>query len=191
MKPFARLASLVALVVVVALGAAAPAEAQSANSAGQQVFASAVVANAAGVTTTIATTGTYVTVGTAAPLAAGEADPSGCITYTLATNTFAIAKRCGVGQVLLSACIDDATGLLSKTWTGGWHRTRAAALTQQGPLIRRTEAATALRESHGCVNLIVDAQLGDTFDFRYDSSANADTVVTRHATFFALKLFSK
>jgi hypothetical protein len=182
---------LMALAIVLAVAMGAPAEAQSANTAGQHVFASAVVADGSGVTTTVATTGTYVTVGTAAPLAAGEADGSGCITYTLATNRFTIAKRCGVGIVLLTACIDDATGLLSKTWTGAWHRIRASTPTLQGPIIRRTEAATAIRESHGCVNLLVDAQLGDTYDFRYDSSANADTVVTRHASFIALKLFSK
>lgn len=192
MNPLSRLSQFLApLVLIAAVALGLPAEAQSANSAGQHVFASAVVADPAGVTTTVAATGTYVTVATAAPLAAGETDGSGCITYTLATNRFTIAKRCGVGEILLSACIDDATGLLSKTWTGGWHRIRSAALTQQGPLIRRTEAATAIRESHGCVNLIVDAQLGDTYDFRYDSSANADTVVTRHAYFFAIKIFNK
>ena len=189
MKSISQFLAPLAFIVALALGL--PAGAQSANTAGQSVFASAVVSDGTGVVTTVAATGTYVTVGTAAPLAAGEADGSGCITYTLATNRFTIARRCGVGIVQLSACLNDATGLLSKTWTGAWHRIRAATPTIQGPIVRRTEAGTALRESHGCVTVFVDAQLNDTFDFRYDSSANADTVTTRQAFFSAVKIFSK
>jgi hypothetical protein len=189
MTPLRHLAAFLAVVVVAAV--ASPAAAQSSNTAGQHVFASAIVSDGTGVVTTVAAAGTYVTVGTAAPLAAGEADGSGCITYTLASNKFTIAKKCGVGLLLLAACINDGVGTNSKTWTGAWHRVRSSVTTQQGPILRRTEAASALRESHGCVYHYVDAQLSDTFDFRYDSQTNADTVTTRHAVFYALKLFSK
>lgn len=161
------------------------------NDAGDHVYASAVVADTTGVTTTVATAGTYVTVGTAAPLAAGESDGSGCITYTLATNRFTVALRCGVGELRLRACIADGVGTLSKTWTGAWHRIRSGTTTLTGPIMRRTEAATALRESHGCVETIVDANLADTYEFRYDSSANADTVVTRHAFWTVEKVLNK
>lgn len=161
------------------------------NDAGDSVYASAVVADGTGVVTTVAAAGTYVTVGTAAPLAAGEADGSGCITYTLATNRFTVAARCGVGELRLSACLNDVVGTNSRTWTGAWHRIRSGTTTQVGPIVRRTEAASALRESHGCVEHIVDAQQGDTYDFRYDSGTNGDTVTTRHAFFNVQKILNK
>lgn len=182
-------AALIALVVGVLALVAVPVAAL--NTAGDAVYASAEIADGSGVTTTVAAAGTYVTVGTAAPLAAGEADGSGCITYTLASNKFTIASRCGVGELELVACINDAVGVNSKTWTGAWHRVRSAVSTQVGPISRRTEAASALRESHGCVRTVVDASLSDTYDFRYDSQTNADTVVTRHASFFVRKLLNK
>lgn len=161
------------------------------NDAGDHVYASAVVADGTGVTTTVATAGTYVTVGTATPLAAGEADGSGCITYTLASNKFTVADRCGVGELRLRACLNDVVGTNSKTWTGAWHRVRSGSTTQVGPIVRRTEAASALRESHGCVEHIVDAALSDTYDFRFDSQTNGDTLTTRHAQFSVEKILNK
>jgi hypothetical protein len=187
-------AALAALAVVAAAVLAGPALAHGTglNTDGQAVYASAQIADGTGVTTTVAAAGTYVTVGTAAPLAAGEADGSGAITYTLASNKFTIATRQGVGEIELEACINDGVGTNSKTWTGAWHKVTSAAVTSQvGPIMRRTEAASALRESHGCVKTIVDAALLDTYDFRFDSQTNADTVVTRHAFFRVRKLFSK
>lgn len=179
------LAVLAAFVALVGIPAAAL------NTAGDAVYASAQVADGTGVTTTVATAGTYVTVGTATPLAASEDDGSGCITYTLASNKFTIALRCGVGEIELVACINDAVGTNSKTWTGAWHRVRSGSTSLIGPITRRTEAASALREAHGCVRTIVDAQLGDTYDFRYDSQTNGDTVVTRYANFSARKILDK
>lgn len=161
------------------------------NDDGDHVYASAVVADGTGATTTVAGAGTYVTVATAAPMAAGEADGSGCITYTLASNKFTVALRCGVGELRLRACLNDVVGTNSKTWTGAWHRVRSGTTTQVGPIVRRTEAASALRESHGCVEHIVDASLSDTYDFRFDSQTNGDTVVTRHAHFSVEKILNK
>ncbi len=178
-----------ATVAMMVIGAS-PALAQY-NTDGNAVYASATVSDGTGVVTTVATAGTYVTVGTAAPLAAGEADGSGCITYTLASNKFTIAKRCGQGELLLMACINDGVGTNSKSWTGAWHRIRASTTTVAGPIMRRTEAASALRESHGCVVTIVDASEDDTYDFRFDSQTNGDTVTTRQATFLVRKLISK
>ena len=192
MKPFAKFASfLVAAAIAIVALAAEPAEAQSANTDGQHVFASAVVSDATGVVTTVATAGTYVTVGTAAPLAAGLADTSGAITYTLATNRFTVATRQGVGILKLTACLDDTIGILSKTWTGAWHRVRSGSTTLVGPIIRSTEPATADRNSEGCVVFFVDALQGDTYDYRYDQQTSADTVTTRAATFVVEKYFSK
>lgn len=161
------------------------------NDAGDHVYASAGIADGTGATTTVATAGTYVTVATATPMAAGEADGSGCITYTLASNKFTVAARCGVGELRLRACLNDVVGTNSKTWTGAWHRVRSGTTTQVGPIVRRTEAASALREGHGCVEHIVDAQQSDTYDFRFDSQTNGDTVVTRHAHFVVEKLLNK
>lgn len=198
MKSLLRLALAFVAVVAICIGAAFTppigglADSVAAlNDAGDHVYASAVVADGTGSTTTVATAGTYVTVATAAPMAAGEADGSGCITYTLASNKFTVALRCGVGELRLRACLNDVVGTNSKSWTGAWHRVRSGTTTQVGPIMRRTEAASALRESHGCVEHIVDASLSDTYDFRYDSQTNGDTVVTRHAQFSAEKILNK
>jgi len=161
------------------------------NSGGDHVYASATVSDGTGVVTTVATAGTYVTAGTAAPLAAGEADGSGCITYTLASNMFTVALRCGVGELRLRACLNDSVGVNSKTWTGAWHRARSSTVTVASPIMRRTEVASALRESHGCVETIVDASLADTYDFRFDSQTNGDTVTTRNAFFVVEKVLNK
>lgn len=177
--------TLAALVAVVLVGKDASA---AYNTAGEHVFASAKVSDGTGVVATVAAAGTYVTVGTAAPLAAGEADGSGCITYTLASNKFTVADKCGAGQLLLRACINDAVGANSAVVLGAWHRVRASTTTVASPVSRRTEAATALRASLGCNEIIVDANLSDTYDFRYDSNTNADTVTTRQAFFSVLKL---
>lgn len=166
------------------------AQAAALNTAGDHVFASAQVADGTGVTTTVAAAGTYVTVATVAPLAASESDGSGCITYTLASNKFTIAKACGAGTLKLSACLADVIGTNSKTWTGAWHRVRSGSTSIVGPITRRTEGATAARGAQGCADIYVAASTGDTYDFRYDSQTNADTVVTRYASFSALKLKS-
>jgi hypothetical protein len=162
------------------------------NTAGDAVYASAQVSDGTGVVTTVTTAGTYVTVGTASPLAAAESDGSGCITYTLASNQFTIASSCGVGEVLLRACLNDVVGTESAVVLGAWHRVRSATTTVAGPIVRETETATTpVRNQMGCVEVIVDAQLNDTYDFRYDSDGNGDTVTTRQAFFSARKLLNK
>lgn len=180
---------LVALVVGVLTVVAVPVAAL--NTGGDHVYASASVSDGTGVVTTIAAAGTYVTVGTAAPLAAGEADGSGCITYTLASNKFTVAARCGVGELRLRACINDAIGANSAVVLGAWHRVRSGSTAIVGPIVRETEADTAARNDLGCVETIVDASLSDTYDFRYDSGTNADTVTTRQAFFTVEKLLNK
>lgn len=161
------------------------------NTAGDAVYASASVSDGTGVVTTVAAAGTYVTVGTAAPLAAALSDGSGCVTYTLASNKFTVAKRCGVGHLLLKACGYDVIGTNSKTYTGAWHRVRSGVTTIVSPIVRHTEGASAVRHAYGCVEMLVDASLNDTYDFRYDSTTNGDTVTTRNAFFEVRKVLNK
>lgn len=182
-------AFLVAIVVGVLAIVAVPVAAL--NTGGDHVYASVGVSDGTGVVTTIATATTYVTVGTAAPLVAGEADGSGCITYTLASNKFTVAARCGVGELRLRACLNDVIGANSATVLGAWHRVRSGTTTVAGPIARETEGATAARNTLGCVETIVDASLSDTYDFRYDSGSNSDTVTTRNAFFSVEKILNK
>jgi hypothetical protein len=160
------------------------------NSAGDSVFASVGISDGTGVVTTVAAAGTYVTVGTAAPLVAGESDGSGCITYTLASNKFTIAAACGVGVILLRACLNDVVGANSAVVLGAWHRVRAGVTTVASPIVRNTYAASAVRGNLGCVEKVVSASLSDTYDFRFDSNTNGDTVTTRAANFYVIKLQS-
>lgn len=160
------------------------------NSGGNEVFAEARVSDGTGVVTTVAAAGTYVTVGTAAPLAAGDTDGSGCLTYTLATNRFTVAASCGAGKLRLEACINDVIGANNAIVLGAWHRIRSGSTTVVSPISRKTEPATAARTTLGCNAEIVSALIGDTYEFRYDSNTNGDTVTTRQANFSVTKLSS-
>lgn len=160
------------------------------NSGGNAVFAEAGISDGTGVVTTIAAAGTYVTVGTAAPMVAGDTDGSGCLTYTLATNRFTVAKSCGAGKLVLQACLNDVIGANNAIVLGAWHRIRSAATTVASPISRETEGATAARNGLGCNVVVVDAAVGDTYDFRFDSNTNADTVTTRQANFLVHKISS-
>lgn len=197
-KMAALMGALLTLAVVTLTAASPPiaelagelAAAGAYNSGGNEVFAEARVSDGTGVVTTIAAAGTYVTVGTAAPLAAGDADGSGCLTYTLASNRFTVAKSCGAGKLRLSACLNDVIGANSAVVLGAWHRIRGGVTTVVSPISRETEGGTAARNTLGCNVEVVDALLDDTYDFRYDSNTNADTVTTRQANFLVHKLSS-
>jgi hypothetical protein len=179
---------LVGLTIVAAAAlAAVQVEAQS-NSGGNSSFASASIADATGVVTTVTTNGTFYTVGTAAPLVAGPAGNANCITYSLATNRFTVVSWCGAGVVELEACLNDVVGANNATVQGAWHRVRAAVSTVAGPTFRDVEGATAARGGHGCVKALVSANVGDTYDFRYTSGVNGETITTRAALFSARKL---
>jgi len=160
------------------------------NSAGNRVFATAVISDATGVVTTNVAAGTYVTVGTAAPLVLGDADGSGCITYAVATNLFTVAS-CGVGKLRLEACFNDVVGINAKFFLGAWHRVRSSTTTIASPILRGgTEATTAVRAQRGCVVDYVNAASGDTYDFRFDVETTANTVTTRAAHFVVEKVSS-
>lgn len=178
------MAFAVALVAALGIGVAHASDAL--NSSGNHTFASASIADPTGVVTTVATAGTYVTVGTAAPLVVDAADLSSCITYALGTNKFTVA-RCGQGQLRLEACLNDVVSNNGQFFLGAWHRVRAGSTTQVGPVLRQTELAAATRNSRGCLVANVTALSGDTYDFRYDVQTNANTVTTRAATFVVEK----
>lgn len=169
------------------------------NSAGDHVYNSLAVSDGTGIVTTVTTGGTfYVMSGT--PLAAGNADGSGCITASATTGKFTVAARCGVGHILLRACVNDVIGGTGKTIQGAWHRTRSGSTTQVGPIARATEligtvldggTLAAARKPLGCVEYVADANLSDTYQFQYTSTSNSDTVTTRNASLFAMKLINK
>jgi hypothetical protein len=163
------------------------------NTAGDAVFASAVINDNAGsgVVTTVAAAGTFVTIGNAAPLAAGPSDGSGGIAYVLDDNTFRI-NRFGSGDVELKACLTDLIGTNAQLCKGAWHRLRGGTTTRLGPVIHDcTEPTTAARKNRGCAELVTAAQVGDRFDFRLDSGGSGDTLTTRGAFFSAKKIVSR
>lgn len=160
------------------------------NTGGDAVYASLQIADATGVVTTVATGGTFVALA-GAPTALGEDDGSGCLTASLTTGRITVAARCGVGELELLWCGNDVIGANNATVQGAFHRIRSGSTTLIGPTARKTEAATAARSTLGCVRTIVDAQLGDTYEWRYTSGTNADTVTTRAANFSAKKILDK
>jgi len=167
----------------------------SLNSAGDSVFASLVVSHASGVTTTVTTGGTFYALG-GTPMALGEADGSGCLTATVTGGVITVAKRCGVGKLRLTACINDVIGTAGKTMQARLHRVRGDTTTAIGPIAidledANNDAGLPARGSMGCIDHVVDAALGDTYALRYTSTSNSDTLVTRNASLVAQKLLNK
>lgn len=158
------------------------------NSAGDSVFNTLKVSDGTGFAVTVAAAGTPVAVTHATLITAPLEDGSGCISDTAISGRFTIAKGCGVGKVLLRACLTDAIGEDAATWTAGIYRTRSATVTAQSPLLTEIEGATAARDSEGCVEAVVTTAEGDTYDVRVDSGTNADTVTIRQMSFLAHKL---
>lgn len=157
------------------------------NNAGNHVFNAMQVSDGTGFAVTVAAAGTYVAMTHATLIDVVNEDGSACITDTVTSGRFTIAA-CGAGKVRVRACLNDAIGANSATWTAALHRTRAASATQIGPILRETEGATAARDSEGCIEYIDDAASGDTYDLRFDSGTNADTVTVRQASFQIEKL---
>lgn len=169
------------------------------NSAGDHVYASAEVSDGTGITTNIAAAGTYVALKSSTLLKEAQTDGSGCITFDADDGAFAISKRCGVGELELTACVNDVIGENAALVQGAWHRTRAGIVdggvvdvtTLVGPIGAKTEPAAAARGNLGCVRTIVDASLEDTYDFRLNSGTNADDVVVRQAHLSVKKILNK
>lgn len=162
------------------------------NSAGDSVYASAYINDATGVVTTPNDAGVYTAIA-AAPLTAGETDGSGCITFTAASGAFTVAKRCGVGELLLTACIADhasssnTAGVTTGTWYDGSTAIAAA------PIVRDIQAVDAggTRDVLGCSSVIYDAELSDVLTFRLTNAGGGVTSTTRGAHFQVTKLLSK
>jgi hypothetical protein len=160
------------------------------NTADNTVFASALVSDGTGITTTVTSAGTYYALKSATLFVAGDADGSSVFTVSATNGTFTVADAAGAGTVELEANICDAIGANSATVTGAWHRTRAGVTTLIGPVLRKVEPGTAARSNLGTARVFDDAQNGDAYDFRYTSGTNSDTVITRQAFLSVKKLSS-
>lgn len=164
----------------------------SLNSAGDHVYASLYIDDGTGVVTTPTDAGVYAEIA-ATPLTAGETDGSGCITASATTGKFTIAKRCGVGELRLVACIGDVNaGNTAAVMTGAWSRTRDGSTTQISSKMRKAEVVDAgTRSSEGCVYWIDDSALSDTYQFTYAVTVNGAAVTTRAAELMIEKLLNK
>ena len=151
------------------------------NNAGNHVFAELLIRDASGVTTT-PTDGGVLAVISGAPLAAGETDGSGCITASATTGLFTVAANCGVGEVKLTACLQNVHA-------GNTAYIHNVSLAKNGsaiagaPRLIKTDPVDAGEQGNmGCASVITDAALADTFGAYFSTQgATAGAAVTRDA----------
>lgn len=161
------------------------------NTGGDHVYAEMYVNDATGVITTPTDGGLFAVVEDA-PLTAGETDGSGCITASISTGLFTIAARCGVGEVLITACVTDFQG-------GNTAYTDIGAIAKNGTALttanrfREVEAVDAgARGNLGCIQTVQNAVLADTFGLYYAvDGATAESVTTRGAAIRIEKILNK
>lgn len=163
----------------------------AANTSGDHSYASLIISDASGVTTTPLDGGLY-TVLAGTPMAAGEADGS-CITASATTGLFTVA-RCGRGDIELLACVPNFFGgNTAKTTLGSWQRIRAGTTTEVGVVMRRTEVVDAGAQANmGCSPHVVSANEADTYNFAFATSGTTgEANVTRQAYLIAKKIVSR
>lgn len=158
----------------------------SKNSAGNSVFIAAKVNDDTGITTTVATAGTPVALKSATLLSSALSDDSGLITLSATNGTFTLdADNQSVeGKYRLHAQIGNLVGGNAKLVTGKWfiNGTAADHGTAQVKMAASAVECTMVAES------FVELERGDVVDFRYDSTSNGDTVVTKRAVLSLTKL---
>lgn len=161
------------------------------NSGGDQVYASMIINDSTGVVSTPLDAGVYIAI-TGAPLTVGEDDGSGCITASLSTGKFTIAKRCGVGEVELEACFSNVQGNnTAGTSKATWYK-NAAAITNAPIAVKPETVDAGAQGPMSCVKYIDDATtVGDYYTVVVTNPASGTTVTTRGMTATVKKLESK
>lgn len=151
------------------------------NSAGNHVFAELLIRDATGVVTT-PTDGGVLAVISGTPLAAGETDGSGCITASATTGLFTIAAGCGVGEVRLTACLQNVhAGNTAKTHNVSLVR-NGSAISGAPRLIKTEPVDAGAQGDMGCASVITDSALADTFGAYFSTQgATAEAATTRDA----------
>lgn len=162
---------------------------ESLGSAGKLMSIEAVIRDATGITTTVATAGTAVAlVGTA--FAAGKESSGGSLTWTPASGKVAVAKQSGVGRYLAIFSCGDAIGANSARPSAQIFAVEGgAAVAAKGNLAAKTEPATAARGNLGVCMAVVDlSAVGDTVEIRLDSTTSGNTVLIRDASLQLIKI---
>lgn len=165
------------------------------NSAGDHVYAELFVSDGTGVVTTPNDAGVFTAIA-GAPLVVGQTDGSGCITGSLSTGLFTVAKRCGVGHLNLRACINRfaSSSNVAGTTTGAWVVNGTVLTTAVSPRLVKVETVDAgnVYGVAGCVDTIYDSTaVGDTIGFEWANAGGGITATTREASFVVTKVLNK
>lgn len=164
------------------------------NTGGDAVYAELAVSDDTGVVVTPNDAGVFTAIA-GAPLFAGETDGSGCITASLTTGLFTIAKRCGQGEVELTACIARGAGSSNTagTTTGAWVKNGTAVARTVAHRLVKVEAVDAgnAYDNIGCSITTLDLVLGDTVGFYLTNAGGGVTATVREGAFRAQKILNK
>lgn len=154
------------------------------NSAGDSVYNEMFISDASGVVTTPNDAGVF-TVVAGAPLTAGGTDGSDCITASITTGLFTIAKTCGSGRVLLTACVNLAAGSSNTglATTGAWAQNGTALATSVASRLIKTEVVDAgnTYAPMGCAVATATAAKDDTFGFYVTNPGGGLTATIKQA----------
>jgi hypothetical protein len=167
------------------------------NSAGDAVFAEMYISDDTGVVVTPPDAGVFTAI-SGAPLVAGASDGSGCLTGSITTGLFTVAKPCGRGKVHVTACVARAAGSSN---TGG---TTTFAWVKNGTVVARTTAAGAHRlvkvetvdagnaySNVGCAELTLSLTTLDTIGLFATNAGGGVTATVREAAFRAEKIYNE
>lgn len=154
------------------------------NSAGDSVYNEMFISDSTGVVVTPNDAGVF-TVVSGAPLTAGGTDGSDCITASITTGLFTIAKNCGTGRVLLTACVNLAAGSsnAAQATTGAWAQNGTALATSAASRLIKTEVVDAgnAYAPMGCAVATATAALDDTFGFYVTNPGGGLTATIKQA----------
>ena len=158
------------------------------NTGGDHVYNEMYINDGTGVVTT-PTDGGVIAVVSGAPLTAGSTDGSGCITASITTGLFTVAKACGAGRVLIEACLSNVhAGNTAKTHNVVFAK-NGTALTDAPQLIKIEPVDAGAQGNMGCIQTVQSAVLGDTFGAYFKTTgATAEATTTRQAVIRILKI---
>ena len=161
------------------------------NSAGDHVYAEAYINDGTGVVTTPADGGVIAVVKDT-PLTAGETDGSGCLTFSATTGLFTVAKRCGVGEYLVTACVGNLHGGNVATTTTAVIAVGGTEITDGMELVKTEVVDAGTQASLGCIQTVQDLVLADTVGlYLKNSGATGIAQTTRQASIRLEKKLNK
>ena len=151
------------------------------NTGGQPVVVLAKINDGTGATVTVAAAATPQAILDATLFVQDTNNSNGGITFSGTTGKFTVATPAGFGKYMVHALVGDVIGTNSAVMdVEVWAVSAGAAIAQKGIGSRKTELATAARNSIGPAFAVVDlSAVGDTVEAQLRVGTNGHAGVFR------------